>query len=39
MPLDLSYLDVIWSDCFEDVNVRFDEIENRLYDEHAHGLV
>jgi hypothetical protein len=38
-PLDLSHLDVIWSDCFEDVNVRFDEIEDRLYDEHAHGLV
>jgi hypothetical protein len=38
-PYSLEALDLIWTDCFDGVNERFDEIEERLHQEREHGLV
>jgi hypothetical protein len=38
-PYSREALDLVWSDCFDAVNERFDEIEERLHQEREHGLV
>lgn len=38
-PLTREEADMIWSNCFDYVNEQFDEIEQRIADEQAHGIV